>query len=54
MQDEFERILAELNSRRKDKNQEFYSQVLDADYGNGDYRLPSPTRKLVDKKKQGL
>ena len=54
MQDEFEKILEELNSRRKEKNQEFYSQVLRSDYGNGDYRLPSPTRTLVDKKKKGL
>ena len=51
MQDEFERLLAELNFSRTDKNLEFYEQVLQADYGNGDYRLPSPTRKLVDKKK---
>ena len=37
----------------KEQNHDFYSQVLRADYGKGDYRLPSPTSKLIKKKEEG-
>ena len=52
MQSEIERLMEEMRTN-KEQNHEFYSQVLKADYGNGDYRLPSPNTKLIKQKDEG-
>lgn len=54
MEIEFEELLDQLQEKRSLKNEDFYSQILQADYGDGNYKHMAPTNQLVEQKKQGL
>ena len=54
MEKEFEELLDQLNEKRSLKNEDFYAQILEADYGDGKYKNFAPTSQLVDQKNQGL
>ena len=45
---EFEELLDQLNEKRRIKNEDFYAQILEADYGDGSYKNLAPTTQLVE------